>query len=103
MRYEDYAKIKNKKYHKIPDEVNKEIEQVAKVVKEVMEQLRPDWEVLQLLVHPRSERVVLNQEQLAKHYERRIKAKLGMLYRQGRWNGKRPIVVEPLPKAWELE
>ena len=96
MRYEDYAKIKNKKHHKIPDEVNKEIEQVAKIVKEVIEALPQDWEILQLLVHPRSERVVQTQEQLAKHYERRMKAKLGMLYRQGRWNGERPIVVEPI-------
>ena len=103
MRYEDYEKIKNKKYHKIPDEVNKEIEQVAKVVREVMEQLRPDWEVLQLLVHPRSERVVTTQEELAKHYERRIKAKLGTYWRKGRWNGKRPIVIEQQPREWELE
>ena len=99
-RYEDLAKIKNKKYHKIPDEVNKEIEQVAKIVKEIIEQLRPDWEILQLLVHPRSERVVTTQEELAKHYEGRMKAKLGMMYRQGRWNGERPIVIE-LPKEEE--
>ena len=103
MRYEDYAKIKNKKHNKIPDEVNKEIEQVAKTVREVIEGLSPDWEILQLLVNPRSERVVLTQEQLAKHYERRMKAKLETYWRKGRWNGKRPIVIEQQPREWELE
>ena len=78
------------------EQVQKEIAQVAKVVKEVIEQLTPDWEILQLLVHPRSERVVTTQEELAKHYERRMKAKLGMLYRQGRWDGERPIVIQPI-------
>jgi|TARA_R100000149_G_C5869369_1_gene133546 hypothetical protein len=92
-----------RKRQKPPKEVEKEIEQVAKVVREVIEGLSPDWEILQLLVHSRSERVVLNQEQLAKHYERRIRAKLGMLYRQGRWNGKRPIVVKPVKRLWEEE
>ena len=90
-------RVYKKKYHKPPEEVTQVIEQVAKIVREVIEGLSPDWEILQLLVHPRSERVVTTQEQLAKHYERRMKAKLGMLYRQGRWNGKRPpIVVEPI-------
>ena len=96
MRYEDYAKIKNKKYHKPPEEVTQVIEQIARTVKEVIEALPQDWEILQLLVHSRSERVVQTQEQLAKHYERRMKAKLGMLYRQGRWNGERPIVIQPI-------
>ena len=89
-----------KRETKPPKEVKEVIEQVAKIVREVIEGLSPDWEILQLLVHSRSERVVTTQEQLAKHYERRMKAKLGMLYRQGRWNGKRPIVVE-LPRREE--
>tara|TARA_R100001460_G_C3503592_1_gene170662 strand:+ start:492 stop:791 length:300 start_codon:yes stop_codon:yes gene_type:complete len=96
-------RVYKKKYHKIPDEVNKEIEHVATVVREAIEQLSQNWEILQLLVHPRSERVVLTQEQLAKHYERRMKGKLGMLYRQGRWDGKRPIIVEPVKRLWEEE
>lgn len=88
---------------KTPEEVKEVIEQIAKIVREVIEGLSPDWEILQLLAHPRSERVVTTQEQLAKHYERRMKAKLGMLYRQGRWNGERPIVVEPVKRLWEEE
>ena len=67
LRYEDYAKIKNKKYHKPPEEVTQVIEQIAMIVKEAIEALPQDWEVLQLLVHPRSERFVQTQEQLAKH------------------------------------
>ena len=88
---------------KIPEEVNKQIEQVAKVVREAIEKLTPDWEILQLLAHSRSKRVVTTQEELAKHYEGRMMFKLGMLYRQGRWDGERPIVVKPVKRLWEEE
>ena len=84
----------------LTDEVKEQIERVAKAVREAIEQIGQDWEILQLLVHPRSERVITTQKELAKHYEGRMRAKLAMFYKQGRWNGERPIVVE-LPKEEE--
>lgn len=78
----------------IPDEVNEQIDKVAKVIRETIEQIPLDWEFLQLLVHPRSQRVVSTQEELAKHYERRMRAKLGYMWKDGRWDGNRPIVIE---------
>ena len=79
---------------KIPDEVNEQINKVAKEIREAIEQIPLKWEFLQLLVHPRSKRVVSTQEELGKHYERRMRAKLGHMWKNGQWDGNRPIVIE---------
>lgn len=81
---------------KMPDETKETIEKVGEIVRETIEQMQPDWEILQLFVHGRDERKILNRETLAKHYENRMKLKLKHFWRQGRWDGNRPIVIKLL-------
>lgn len=89
-----------RKQREIPKEVEKAIKTVGESIRKLFEKTSETFDVLQIMVHPRSMKVVHTKEQLIEHMAQKAMMRLRRAFQLELWNGELPIVIE-LPNEGE--
>ena len=90
-----------RKQREIPKEVEKAIKTVGERIEKLFEETSETFDVLQILVHPRSMKVVHTKEQLIEHMARKAMTRLRRAFQLELWNGEMPVVIEKPPMEGE--
>ena len=86
---------------KIPKEVEEAIKTVGERIRKLFEETSETFDVLQVLVHPRSMKVVHTKEQLIAHMARKAMMRMRRAFQLELWNGEMPVVIEKPPMEGE--
>lgn len=89
------------KLKKIPKEVEEAIKTVGERIRKVFEETPETFDVLQVLVHPRSMKAVHTKDQLIEHMAKKAVTRMRRAFQLELWNGELPVVIKKPPMEGE--